>query len=224
MTAHIDSLPLNKNAGHSVGDILSGVWQEFSESVHGIGLGRYQSREETRSVLSHNMTLLHKLLLGSPEYRQLVDSRYRMLTRNKYWGWKSVHNDDQLTIGVFSLYRNAPIPLHDHPGTQGVIMVLEGELELERFTLPARYRDDNRSGMVELNRCSRQTLSAFDVAWFQTVEGNLQGLRALSEQCVLLKVQLPGDCTGERSWYFPVHGVDDLENSIPARRIISRYL
>lgn len=224
MTAHTDSLLLKKNTGRSVGEILSGIWQEFSESVHGIGLGRYQSREETRSVLAHNMTLLHKLLMGSVEYRQLVDGRYRMLVRNKYWGWKSVHNDDQLSIGVFSLFRNAPIPLHDHPGTQGVIMVLEGELEVERFTLPARYRSENCSGTVQLDRCSQQSLAAFDVAWFQAVEGNIQGLRSISEQCVLLKVQLPGSCTGERSWYFPVQGTDEKKSSIQARRIISRYL
>lgn len=207
----------------SVKDALRGVWKDFISSVAGIDQGGYQSQAEMRSVLNNNLILMHSLLMSTASYRELVNSSYRRLTRTKYWGWKPVYEDDLGKAGLFSIYRSAEVPLHDHPGTHGVLMVVEGELEVERFTLKEQYRQTNESGMVELDRYDYQTLKPFDITWFGPEEGNLHRMQAISEQCVLLQVHLPKS-DSDRSWYFPIFSAKQHQDSIMARRIMSRYL
>jgi len=174
-------------------------------------------------VLSHNMVLMHKLLLSSSRYRNLTNCSFRRLSRTKYWGWKSILEDALGKIGLFSVYKNAPVPLHDHPNSHGVLLVIDGEVEVERYSLKSQYRDKDESGLVELDVCERRTLKPFDITWFAEQEGNIHALQAKTEQCVMLKVQLPNMISSGRSWYFPTLGTTG-EDSIHARRIMSRYL
>ena len=38
------------------------------------------------------------------------------------WGWQPYVSEPQIRIGLLSVYRNAPIPIHDHPGASGFQM------------------------------------------------------------------------------------------------------
>lgn len=207
----------------TVDDALRGVWDDFIGSITNIDKEGYQSQAEMSSVLNSNLILMHNLLMSTSKYRELVNSSYRRLTRTKYWGWKSVYEDALGKVGLFSIYRTAQVPLHDHPGVRGALMVVEGELEVERFTLKDEYRQRNESGLVELKRHDRQTLKPFDITWFGPEEGNLHSMEAISDQCVMLQVHL-SKSYNERSWYFPIFSAEQDQESIKARRIMSRYL
>jgi len=75
-----------------------------------------------------------------------------------------------------------------------------------------------------LQRCDRVRLKPFDITWFGKDEGNIHGMQALTDQCVMLKVQLLAHDAGDRSWYFPTFTVERDEDIVPARRIMSQYL
>ena len=203
---------------------LSGIWTDFIESIAGIDAGQYGNEAEMHSVLQHNMILMHRLLMTSQQYRSVVNENFQKMVRTKYWGWKSVHEDHQGQAGLFSIYRNAPVPLHDHPGTCGVLMVLQGEVEIDRFTLDESYRRSPSSGMVEIECIERRVLKPFELSWFGPDKGNIHGLHTRSEQSVMLKVQLPANVEASRSWYFPVFDINQGQSCTRARRILSRYL
>lgn len=203
---------------------LRGVWKDFLGSIAGIGKGVYNTRAEMSSVLNHNLVLMHTLLMSTSIYRENVNSSFRRIARSKYWGWKTVYEDSLGKAGLFSIYDNAPVPLHDHPSSRGAIMVIEGEVEVERYNLHASSRHQHGSGLVKLERCDKLRLKPFDITWFGKEEGNIHGMQALSEQCVMLKVQLLSHHSGDRSWYFPVPDVDQDQEVIAARRIMSQYL
>lgn len=223
MMAHANIMEFKGPGKATVEDALRGVWTDFIGSVSSLDKGGYQSQIEMSSVLNSNLILMHSLLMSTATYRDLVNSSYRRLTRTKYWGWKSVYEDELGQVGLFSIYRTAEVPLHDHPGTCGALMVVEGELEVERFTLNEQYRQCHESGMVELERYDRQTLKPFDITWFGPDEGNLHCMQAMTEQCVLLQVRLPKSAS-DRSWYFPIFSTEQNKDTILARRIMSRYL
>lgn len=223
MSAQAEVLEFKAPVDISAEDALRGVWQDFAASIGGMGTGNYQNNDEMVSVLNHNMVLMHKLLLSSSYYRNLTNSSFRRLSRTKYWGWKSILEDSLGKVGLFSVYKNAPVPLHDHPNTHGVMLVIDGEVEIERYTLQSQYRTRSESGLVELDICDRKILKPFDIAWFSKDEGNIHALQATTDQCVMLKVQLPNVMSNGRSWYFPTQGSGGHE-TVQARRIMSRYL
>ncbi len=223
MMAQTNILDFRAPVNESADQALRGVWKDFIGSIAGIGKGIYHSDHEMSSVLSHNLVLVHSLLMNTSQYRGLVNSSFRRLTRTKNWGWKAIYEDALGKAGLFSIYRNAPVPLHDHPGTRGALMVVEGEVEVERFTLKEQYRERNESGLVELQRCDKKVLKPFDITWFGPETGNVHGMRALTDQCVMLKVQLL-QMKADRSWYFPVFTVEQGQEMLQARRIVSRYL
>jgi len=225
MTAQAQILDFNSPNDISPGAALQGVWQDFANSIAAMeGDSGYGNKDEMSSVLNHNAVLMHKLLMSSAIYRNIVNSNFSRLIRTKHWGWKSIYEDELGRVGLFSVYRNAPVPMHDHPGTHGVLMVIEGEVEVERYTLQEQYRNRNESGIVELDFCERKMLKPFEITWFQEKEGNIHGLKSLSDQCVMLKMQLPCEANDNRSWYFPAFSIDGVQKAIPARRIMSRYL
>jgi len=205
-------------------DTLSGIWPDFIDSIAGIEAGQYGSQAEMHSVLQHNMILMHRVLMSSQQYRAIFNENFRKMIRTKYWGWKSVHEDEQGKAGLFSIFRNAPVPLHDHPEACGVLMVLQGEVEVEKFTLDKAYRENPSSGMVELECIERQVLKPFELSWFGPEEGNIHGLHTRTEQSVMLKVQLPANAEKSRSWYFPFFNIDEGQCKLKARRILSNYL
>jgi len=203
---------------------LRGVWDDFVESIMSIEKGDYNNKHEMLSVLNHNMVLMHKLLMSSASYRNLANSAFRKMARTKYWGWRSIHEDELGKVGLFSIYRDSPVPLHDHPGTIGVMMVVDGEAEVERYSLDEAYRKSETSGLVELKSCERRLLKPYDITWFKETEGNIHGFEAKTDQCVLLKVQMPATFAISRSWYFPTCVFNQEQETVQARRIMSRYL
>lgn len=223
MMTQANILDFRAPVNETVDEALRGVWKDFIGSIAGIGKGVYHSDREMSAVLNHNLVLVHSLLMNTLLYRDLVNSSYRRLTRTKNWGWKTVFQDTLGKAGLFSVYKEAPVPLHDHPGTRGVMMVVEGEVEVERFTLKAEYRQSSESGPVELQRCDKKVLKPYDITWFGPEKGNVHSMQALTDQCVMLKVQL-SQMKADRSWYFPLFSAAQEQETIPARRIVSRYL
>lgn len=225
MTAQAQILDFSAPDDISPGMALQGVWQDFANSIAVMGDDNgYGDNDEMCSVLNHNTVLMHKLLMSSATYRNIVNSNFSRLVRTKHWGWRSIYEDELGRVGLFSVYRNAPVPMHDHPGTHGVLMVIEGEVEVERYTLQEQCRNRNESGIVDLDFCERKILKPFEITWFQEKEGNIHGLKGLSDQCVMLKIQLPRGVNSNRSWYFPTFSIDGGQKVMPARRIMSRYL
>lgn len=224
MLAQADILDFKPPVDVTARESLGGVWADFIGSVTSIGKGGYHNRAEMMSVLNHNMVLMHKLLLSSTTYRNLVNSAFNNLVRTKYWGWRSIHEDALGKVGLFSMYKDSPVPLHDHPGTCGVMMVVDGEVEVERYRLTEVSRKKEASGLVEMESCDRKLLKPFEITWFDETEGNIHGFETKTEQCVMLKVQIPAMVSGSRSWYFPTCVFDSERKSIQARRIMSQHL
>lgn len=202
---------------------LRGVWKDFVSSVAGIGKENYYSHKEMSSVLNHNLVLMHSLLMTTSSYREYVNTSFRRIMRNKYWGWQPVYEDSLGKAGLFSIYKNAPVPMHDHPHSLGALMVVEGEVEVERFNLEPGH-EQGGSGMVKLKRYDCKRLQAFDITWFSANEGNIHRMQSLSDQCVMLKIQLCAKQAADRSWYFPLFNDNPNAEVIQARRIMSQYL
>ncbi len=223
MMAQTNTLEFRAPVSETASEALDGVWKDFIGSISGIGKGVYHSDAELNSVLNHNLVMVHSLLMSTGSYRGLVNNSVQRLTRTKSWGWQSVYQDAIAKAGLFSTYSNAPVPLHDHPGVSGVVMVVEGQVEVERYTLKDKYRQQTQSGQVELQRCDRKVLKPFEISWFGPEECNVHSMHAITDQCVMLKVQL-AQMKAERSWYFPVRTHDQELGTLSAHRIISRYL
>jgi len=224
MLAQADIMNFKAPEDVTASESLRGVWSDFVNSIAFMNEGGYKNKAEMTSVFNHNMVLMHKLLLSSSMYRTLANSSFNKLARSKYWGWRSIHEDGLGKVGLFSIYKDTPVPLHDHPGSCGVMMVLDGEVEVERYSLADKYKDSVSSGLVEMKKCERKLLRPFEVTWFEETEGNIHGFETKTDQCVLLKMQMPLIPGKSRSWYFPTCTFDESHETVNARRIMSRYL
>lgn len=204
--------------------ILPAIWMDIKKGIHGIDKWEYDSKTEICSTLHIKMQLLHKILSRRVDYCRRINAEACKPRSNEYWGWQPLFKDRHAHIGLITVYRDTPIPLHDHPNCRAASLVLEGQIEIERFTLVERFRQLTKSGKVELTPESREYLKANEITWIEPVIGNIHGMRAITNKCVLLKFQLDSPVKTYRSWYFPLCAIDDMRSTIQSRRIVSRYL
>lgn len=64
----------------------------------------------------------------------------------------SIHEDENVTIGVFVIEKDAIIPIHDHPGMHGLLKVLHGELEIITYSLANTIPLTNNNSAIHPSR------------------------------------------------------------------------
>jgi hypothetical protein len=118
------------------------------------------------------------------------------------WGWQSIIDKSDLRIGLLEIHRNKSIPIHDHPGACGTLIVLKGKLDVTTYKSSIN-NEMAKSGLAVLSKQSKQILKEKEFALITETEGNIHSLASESDVCIVLDILLrPYDET-LRTWYMP---------------------
>lgn len=120
------------------------------------------------------------------------------------WGWQPYISEPEIRIGLLEIYKNDPIPIHDHPGASGILLVFEGELVIKQYELEHVVRE-NRMNLANLSMRSQQRLANTQYAFITPGQGNIHSLDAVSDVCIVLDVLLTPYDEKQRSWFLPVN-------------------
>ena len=125
----------------------------------------------------------------------------------------SIGKDHRLTL--IALIRGNHIPVHDHPGTTSIQLILQGRIRVRHF----RIVGGNNRSLVNLRCSSDRILSRDDISVIGTKKDNLHGLEAESSRAICVSLQLPPCTSDNQSWFFPVTPFDSFEEESLFHRV-----
>ena len=170
---------------------------------------RKESNPNSRtSALTGVANRIHSELRNRRQYLIAVESASRFIPNSsRHWGWSILLDTPALRIGLISLHRSHPIPLHDHPGTHGVLKVISGSLRVQQYQLLPG--SGHHHSIVSLQRISDSVLKKSECSTFSPSCQDIHALEADGCRCLLLDILLNPYKPEERSWYYPISLAED---------------
>lgn len=167
----------------------------------------YKLAQDEKSIRTCKPAVTDKLkqldheLSAFRQYGTVRDSMDHKPQGKTNWSWAPLMEDGDTGTGILTLYSGFPIPLHDHPGRVGALLVLHGAVQISQYDID---HSNGNSSLRELKRISNQTLYVGDVSFYTPGFGNIHSLIARENQCTLLSVYLQIGPLSTRCWYFPL--------------------
>jgi hypothetical protein len=158
---------------------------------------------------------LHQRLLHESGYLSLTESAFALNPDIAHpWGWIPIIQTLGVHAGLLTTYRFHPIPLHDHPYSNGAQLVIRGRVKIHRFNL--LQSEGSSQSLAKLERLRSITLSAGETDGHTDTSGNIHGLETETPRCLLLCMHAPPYDKRIRSWYVPV---DPLAYQMPTQLV-----
>ncbi len=185
-------------------------------ALAGIGCGADGRNEHCDAALHRLLDGLREWLVQRPAFSLALETALACAPCQAHpWRYQTMIDSPLLRAGLLTLFRFAPIPLHDHPGACGAQRVLFGRVQIERYDHSAGAGQSPR--VVWLERTAEQDFTSGGSASFHRGSGNLHQLKSLTARSVLLSVLIRPHQDGGRAWYFPVNGFLPSERGLYTR-------
>lgn len=159
---------------------------------------------QSNIILLQSIAELYLILMEYQKFHDSIEAaNTRLPLENQPWNYHPLSNTPLLRVGLITLYRFIPIPLHDHPGAYGAQRVVSGKVHIRQYHKPADV-EHNQSSIVSLKTVATHNLNRDECTTFQPDTGNLHEIKSLSKRSILLSMMIHPYKPRERSWYFPM--------------------
>ena len=209
---HIACLGEPRNLGRHI----AGICRSYRKTASRLG------EERALAKMLHHLAWLHQIMdERMDEYRDAIQHNNHCDTVQP-WGWLPLIEREDVRGGILSVGRQHPIPLHDHPGTFGVLMILAGEIRVTQYD----RIDARQPSGATVKLCNRNIhhLGPRDVSIFQPDLGNLHQLQAISDDCMIVEFMFEPYAWEQRSWYFTLPEAKRGDDCVMARRVTQRTM
>lgn len=198
------------------------IWREFLADM-GLALKRCKcAKVAFNEVAEHNILLLHEVISSTDIFKMALRNAELSNVHDHHWFSQPIVNHEAMHVSLLTTYIGQPIPLHDHPKSNGIVLVLSGKIQIRRYNLAQNLK--GRQGNVALEGISDRIFSMGEVDTYTEQSGNIHGIRAMTPKCHFLEVHIPPkDKNSSRSWYLP-SGPNMVSSShLFARRVQGEY-
>lgn len=136
------------------------------------------------------------------EHGSIIKSPHSQKTANttENWHWKELISQKEYIAGILRLDANKKIPIHDHPGSSGLLFVLHGELEVTEY----RQINSQTSRTTDLLPYKISAIKSYQFCSFGTDAGNIHSIRAINKDCFILDILISPYELQQRKWYLPI--------------------
>jgi len=118
--------------------------------------------------------------------------------------------DEEIHAGVQAVAKGSPIPLHDHPGSAGIVLVLSGVVNFQYANV---VRNQGSFGLVELEIERVRNRLPGQVCWFHADARNIHRVESMTESAVMLVIHIKQNESGQKHLYFPISDYLPVEGS-----------
>lgn len=192
-----------------------GFWEHFYDDFQAHANGICELNEWTQST----MIILHLQLLLNKSYQKALKSANNKVIDKKYL-ITSIFNSHFLNVKLITITPEHSLPLHDHPGTSGSMMVISGQVHAvvcEQDSL-----QNNRQACSMLKIVANTTLSHCDSCCFTQSQHNIHRLKALTESAVILIAHVNPFAINKQSYFFSNSLPQKLHSHIKVQRVRNR--
>jgi hypothetical protein len=188
-TDHIDSTTGANNLYLQLDSVLGRGLQALADHyrLHQELLNRYEEniRHSLASILYDNNTGAVDRELDQP------------------WGWGPMIESPDLSVGKLTVYAGHDIPLHDHPGSTGLLLVLQGQVQVRQYKMldPVNALS---SSQLALEQTGAENLATGQITHFGPDQNNIHTLHAVDGDCILFDVLFSPYQIQQRSFFLPV--------------------
>ena len=187
-------------AGYQQQDSMT--WDSFVVQMKQLADADASGKTDSKSITEHGLRLLRQLRLDTAEFEAAVNEAYE--SGNQFWMWQRLLKEKHINGGILSIERERLVPLHDHPGANGMVRIISGVAEMWQYDVVASSAGPDGNKIAELKRVSQRILRPGDTAVLTPDTGNIHALRAVSKRCSMLDFFIPPYQRSRRSWYEPI--------------------
>ena len=167
------------------------------------------------------MFVLHLRLLFNKNYVEALKKAKNKII-NKQHLISSVFKSDFLHVKLISMTPERSLPLHDHPGTSGSMMVISGRVHAIACEQEAP-RNGNQTRCL-LKVVKNTTLYTGDSCCFTETQQNIHSFKALTERAVIIIAHVNPFATNQQSYFFPASPQQKLNTQIMTQRVRAQTL
>lgn len=167
------------------------------------------------------MFVLHLRLLFNHNYVQALKKAENKII-NKQHLVSSIFKSDFLNVKLISMTPERSLPLHDHPGTSGSMMVLSGRVHA--IACDQDNLEDKTQAHSQLKIVADKTLSTGDSSCFTKTHHNIHSFKALTERAVIIIVHVNPFAVAQQSYFFPASPQQKSNSHILTQRVRAQTL
>ena len=149
------------------------------------------------------MAALHRDLETKTPFLFALQQAQNTPRGDNAWSKQLLWQDDDMYLELITYFADYPTPIHDHPGSSIVNLLLSGRLSIEYYTTGHAALESSYP-IAKIRRTETHTYGAYEASMCFPWQSNVQEIRAISERCVVLSAGVKPDSKQENSWYLPI--------------------
>jgi hypothetical protein len=167
------------------------------------------------------MLTLHSLLLLRSEYQYALERAMNEKITNHNLVIP-LFNNGLLRANLVSITPEQSLPLHDHPGSSGAVLVISGEI---RATACERVATPNNNQLrVMLTTVEKKIFTKNKTSCFTKEQQNIHSFEALTERAVLMVIHTPPFEAIQQSYFFMANPQQKIGSQMLAQRVRAHAL
>ena len=142
------------------------------------------------------------------EFRKIINAGCQFIPQCGKPIFCEVLSKDKIhRLSVIGVHRLSRLPVHDHPGTRSIQLLLHGRLTVRRFHVLNAL---SSKGTVILQSGKEQVLGVGETSVIDEDSYNLHSLVTREHNAICLSLQLPPCNSNHQSWYFPLVSFEQI--------------
>ena len=206
---------IKKPSGVSGVVSASPVWKNFASQL-------WENARQPATLAkwaTTSLPALHKQLSSNPKYLDML-SIARSEPLQRYSDSGLLFENRLMKVSLVTLEKGRGLPLHDHPGASGMMLVIDGSVSVCHCNVKPRQPGQ----ILSLSVVHKNTLNPGETSWFTETERNVHSVDAISERAVLLVVHTPAFVAQQQSYYFPINISTYESTTLHVQRIDAQTL
>lgn len=124
-----------------------------------------------------------------------------------------IYKDVDISAKLIALKPGNNLPLHDHPGSAGAMMVVSGDVRV----VACEKKNDLNHSSCALTFVENKLLSTGETSCFTKEQHNIHSLKTVSERAVLLLIHTSPFSINEQTYFFTASPLQDIGSDVIAQ-------
>ena len=162
------------------------------------------------------LLFLHSQLLLNNEYqRALVRAENEIIIKHNLV--IPLFENNFLRANLIAIKQERSLPLHDHPGSSGAMLVISGKVHATMCEqeIPA----DNTPSSNILTVAASKLLSTNETSCFTQDRFNIHGIKAVTNRAVLMVIHTPPFAANQQTFFFTANPQQKVGSQILVQRV-----